>query len=127
MQAPEEFYAARETGKRRRECRTCVKEYVAKWQRRNKEKFAQYVLAYKLKSEFGITIEDRDRMLVEQNGLCAICKAEPHPTQGLAVDHCHDTGRVRGLLCHKCNRGIGYFKDSPERLRRAAAYLNTAS
>lgn len=124
-QAPEEFYASRSTGKRRAECRTCVKAYVKQWQRDNKEKFARYILSYKLRSEFGITIEDRDRMFAEQDGLCAICKSDPHPVQGLQVDHCHATGRVRGLLCSKCNRGIGYFKDSPELLRRAAAYLRT--
>jgi hypothetical protein len=124
-QPPEEFYASRTTGKRRRQCRTCVKAYVTAWQQRNRDRHSVYVRKTKLRAEYGLTLDQHAALFAAQNGLCAICGSEPHETQGLAVDHCHQTGDVRGLLCHKCNRGIGYFKDSPERLRAAAEYLST--
>lgn len=64
-------------------------------------------------------------MLAAQNGGCAICGAtEPGGrTRYFPVDHCHTTGIVRGLLCTKCNRGLGLFNDDPERVARAVMYL----
>lgn len=59
-------------------------------------------------------------MLELQHGLCAICSEKMVQP---AVDHCHATKRVRGLLCRSCNVGLGFFKDDPERLRRAIDYL----
>jgi hypothetical protein len=66
-----------------------------------------------------------DDMLHSQHGMCAICGASPDAEQYgvLAVDHCHTTGKVRGLLCANCNNGLGRFKDNPEALEAAAAYL----
>lgn len=78
-----------------------------------------------LKHKYGLTPADYARMLEEQGGVCAICGGEPQ-TNGKArfnVDHCHATGRVRSLLCFPCNSGIGRFKDDPELLRKAIAYL----
>jgi len=70
-------------------------------------------------------------MLEKQGGVCAICKQPEtfmHPkakrVARLAVDHCHDTGKVRGLLCAKCNRGLGYFRHNVAYLRNAEEYLN---
>lgn len=77
-----------------------------------------------LLAQYGLTPADYDRMHEEQNGLCRIClRPEPVPGRLLAVDHCHSTGVVRGLLCGDCNRGIGMFKDDPLRLLRAVEYL----
>lgn len=59
-------------------------------------------------------------MLEEQGGLCAICG---NPLEVPCVDHDHETNQVRGLLCNPCNRGLGLFKDKPETLRSAAAYI----
>lgn len=79
--------------------------------------------AGKLKREFGMTLGDYDDMVTTQGGRCAICK-EPCPTGNrLAVDHDHDSGVVRGLLCMKCNTGLGHFDDSPRKLTEALAYL----
>lgn len=75
--------------------------------------------------QYGIGIETFDRMLHEQRGRCAICGNEPKEGQNLHVDHCHKTGKVRALLCRYCNPGLGYFKDSPEILRKAALYLES--
>lgn len=71
---------------------------------------------------YGISLEDYDAMFTAQGGCCAICKSEP-VRRRLDVDHCHTTGVVRGLLCPKCNRGIGYFNDNPQLLAAAAAYV----
>jgi Recombination endonuclease VII len=60
-------------------------------------------------------------MVAKQNGLCAICKRKP--AKKLCVDHCHATGIVRGLLCRKCNTGLGCYEDNPTFLRSATAYL----
>lgn len=72
--------------------------------------------------KFGITEQDYNDMFERQLGLCAICR-KPENDIKLAVDHCHETGRVRGLLCKKCNMGIGLLNDSPDTLISAAMYL----
>lgn len=76
-------------------------------------------------ARYGITPEEYDEMLARQSGKCAICaSSDPRNRWGrFAVDHCHDTGVVRGLLCGPCNTGVGQFGDDPLRLRAAAKYL----
>lgn len=76
---------------------------------------------------YGITVQDFRRMLLAQGGLCAICR-QPQAKHKLilCVDHCHDTGRVRGLLCDNCNRGIGLLGDNPKTVLAAATYLAVA-
>jgi len=82
-----------------------------------------------LKKDYGITVNDWDTMYAEQNGVCKIC-GKPESkidrrlgiVRRLSVDHCHETGRVRGLLCADCNTAIGNFKHNPEVLRAAAKY-----
>lgn len=65
----------------------------------------------------------RERLLSSiHDEVCAICGAEPS-TRALAIDHCHDSGKIRGLLCTRCNIGLGYFKDSIENLTKAIEYL----
>ena len=79
-------------------------------------------LRFRLK-EHGITLEDYERMRTAQRGLCAIC-SEPCCHGGeLSIDHCHETGAVRGLLCRHCNVGLGYFRDRPDLLGAAINYL----
>lgn len=84
---------------------------------------------YHLRKKYGISLDDYNRMHEAQNGLCAICGEPEKVYRGsrpeLAVDHCHETGRVRGLLCNACNRGIGNLRDDVGLLRRALAYLDS--
>ncbi len=77
----------------------------------------------KQRKTYGLTTEQWYAMLSAQGGTCAICGQPPKRKQ-LCVDHCHETGRIRSLLCHSCNGGLGYFKDKPELLARAIAYLD---
>jgi hypothetical protein len=73
--------------------------------------------------EYGLTPDQYNVLSQAQSGLCAICKLPDSSGHSLSVDHTHDTGRVRGLLCKKCNFGLGYFLDDPARLLNAAVYL----
>lgn len=82
-----------------------------------------------LKRLFGMTPEDAQSMFYSQGGLCAICSKHmcmcvQWGCKTLArIDHCHDSGAVRGMLCNECNMGLGKFKDSTSLLRKALAYL----
>ena len=77
-----------------------------------------------LLGRYGITLDDYNEMLKAQNGCCAICGIhEKHCDKNLAVDHDHNTGEVRKLLCQHCNTGLGQFRDNPEFLANAIKYL----
>lgn len=95
------------------------------WKDANPDKVRKYNTVSRRKSgvdmkrRYGITPEDYESMLYRQGGCCAICGKE----KPLQIDHCHDTGTVRGLLCFDCNTGIGKLNDDPDLLERAAAYL----
>lgn len=89
------------------------------WHANNKDKQREYVL-----KRYGITSDQYNEILASQCGVCAICGTDnPGGRGSFHVDHCHDTGVIRGLLCHSCNRGIGYLKDNPTLLRAALSYL----
>jgi hypothetical protein len=77
---------------------------------------------------YSMTQDDLETLKESQGGACFLCSSEgfvmsPNGVEKLVVDHDHDTGEVRKLLCHNCNRGLGLFKDNPDLLRRAAAYV----
>jgi hypothetical protein len=77
---------------------------------------------------YGITLAEYDKMFEDQGGKCAICgNSDEVEGRRLAIDHCHDSGKVRGLLCGKCNRGLGLFYDNQELLENAISYLNKFS
>lgn len=76
---------------------------------------------------YGISKEDYEKLLIDQNYSCAICKnqdSQTSVTNWLFVDHCHQTGKIRGLLCNQCNCGIGAFKDDIDIIQNAIDYLN---
>lgn len=78
----------------------------------------------KFQKTYGITLHDYETIKRKQKHRCAIClRHEKELTQALHVDHCHETGKVRGLLCGSCNLGIGKFKDSTALLENAILYL----
>lgn len=71
----------------------------------------------------GISADEFDALLAAQGGGCAICGAVPERVAGLHLDHCHETGAIRGICCSRCNHGLGLFRDDPELLEAAARYL----
>ena len=76
-----------------------------------------------LLGKYGINRLEYDEMLLSQDGICLICGKSCPTYRSLSVDHDHETGRIRGLLCDLCNKGLGQFKDDPKLLIRAAQYL----
>lgn len=108
-----------------RKCRTCetgfTLENLNNWYCSKECK-----LLYARIRRYGLTIQEYQELLTTQDGRCAICRREwgrGWNGKGNHIDHCHETGRVRGLLCGECNTGIGRFGDDPALLRRAADYL----
>ena len=101
------------------------KESTQKYAEANKQYMSDRQRKYHLKLKFNITEADYERMMSEQDGKCAICfRTEPTGRwKRLAVDHCHKTNKIRGLLCDKCNRGMGLLEDSVELLQSAVNYL----
>ena len=83
---------------------------------------------YSIKKNYGVTEEQYLKMFEAQKGCCAICKKQSLQKSGrLAIDHCHITGAVRGLLCVKCNAGLGMLKDNIDLLKSAIVYLESFS
>lgn len=79
-----------------------------------------------VRKTYGLEAGAYARLYQEQGGVCAICRRATGKTKRLAVDHDHNTGLVRGLLCGPCNKLVGYFRNSPDAFRRAADYLEHA-
>lgn len=112
-------------------CKPCDTAARHSYKEKNREVVKVRQRNQHLEMKYGITSEEYDKMLEAQGGCCAVCGTDKPTGEGsfqrhlknMAVDHCHETGRVRGLLCNKCNRGIGLLRDDPELLRKAADYL----
>lgn len=99
-------------------------EYARIWAKNHPESGHRY----KLKNRYGISIVEYNTLLKSQNGVCAICeqletKKMKNTLQYLSVDHCHKTGKNRGLLCDSCNRTLGNMKDDIVLFRKAMGYL----
>jgi len=106
--------------------RDIVLKRTKKYYKDNLEKIREY----KLKLYYGITLKEYENLLKKQDELCAICKEEERTIDGrtglikrLAVDHNHKTGKVRGLLCNRCNRVIGYLGESNDLIEKIEKYL----
>lgn len=128
-------------------CRVCNSAAVAEWRKRNpnaakesrearKEKISEYSKEYYKKQEtqdrmrrnalvrkYGITVSDYDAMLVSQNSVCKICGEVNKDGKPLSVDHSHNTGKVRGLLCSKCNIALGMIRENESILSKMREYL----
>jgi len=130
------FKEKRNTGKKGKGvaaiCKVCCQERHRKWYDNNQDYHRDYNKEYYSKNKtaqkagrYGLTEETYRAMLVAQGGKCQIC-GRLQKGKSLAIDHDHKTGAVRGLLCESCNNGLGRFKDSPEILEAALAYLKKA-
>lgn len=100
-------------------CRTCCKELYA-----NDPVIKKYRKENKLKKRYGISLETYQDMKNTQNNLCAICDS-PQEGRELCVDHCHSSGKVRQLLCTRCNLILGRMGDDVGLFERCILYLNT--
>lgn len=117
-----------------------IKESAKKYRERNKDKLKKAQTLYRekinyhknwhLKNRYGINLEVYKELLIKQNGVCAICK-NPETSETnrgtlrqLAVDHCHTTGKVRGLLCRNCNVSLGMLKENKETILNMLEYLD---
>lgn len=118
-------------------CKECNKKKARDWYANNvdhaKERMRTHNRTragefrdYNLRRKYGITAAEYDALLEEQGGVCAICGGTERIEDGraMAVDHCHRTNKVRGILCSHCNRAIGMLGDDPEVIARAVTYLN---
>lgn len=119
---PVDFFAKKKAGKYgvRARCKVCTnaceRGYYSGNPEANKDRH--------LRKSHGITLEDYREMLAKQDNVCLICgQPETAKNKTLAVDHDHSTGVIRGLLCHKCNAGLGHFNDDPSLLRAAIKHL----
>lgn len=101
-------------------CRDCVNKQRLAWRHSTSSRRKSSALV----SRYRISAADYSAMLEAQRGVCAISQHPPEQKR-LFVDHDHETGVVRGLLCYKCNTGLGCFEDNPAMLRAAAEYLET--
>lgn len=128
-------------------CKVCRREKSKKWYKENPDKVRKLIddtkdyrkqyysrpdvkLRHRLtrvKREFGLEPEEYLKMFEEQNHKCFICGNEETSVKNknLSVDHCHKTGKIRALLCNRCNTGIGQFEDNPELLLKAFNYLKS--
>lgn len=112
------------------QCKICSSDGAKKWRNENRKRVNELALkryhsdpkkqrANSLKYFYGLTLSDFNSLAEKQGNQCAICRE----ILILNVDHCHKTGKIRGLLCQHCNRGLGGFKDSIEKLTAAISYL----
>lgn len=109
------------------DCKPCNNARSSKWQRENRDKTRPIQRRSNMKRRYGITEQQYDEMLAAQDGVCYLCGKGPETQRWgrLALDHCHETGVVRKLLCHHCNAALGNFGDSVEMLEKAIDYLKS--
>lgn len=101
----------------RPDCKTCVNAKSLAWSKANPERRRHI----SRKHIYGISEAEYKKLLTQQKSVCKICKKKDH--RHLGVDHDHKTGKIRGLLCQKCNAGLGMFLDNVFSLKRAIKYL----
>ena len=121
-------WAASHASRKQRICKACNSEQAREWRKQNPKKQREYAEKrgkWWLETRYGIDEVEWKRMFDAQLGRCAICDSEdPKGNHGVFhVDHCHETGKVRGLLCDTCNRGLGMFYDNTNILKSAIEYL----
>lgn len=114
-----EFTVRSDNKKHKNTCKFCVKIYSKNQHLKNLNKRK----SQKLQKAYGISFDQKLTMFDKQNGVCEICKVQFKNVTAAHVDHCHTTGKIRGLLCTKCNPGIGFFEDCLDKLKSAQEYL----
>lgn len=106
-------------------CKECARKKRREYARNHREKESRKHREWSIKSAYGLTLEQYDQMFEEQGGVCKICGKINLDGRRLYIDHNHKTGKVRGLLCHKCNSLLGYVDDSIDYLLKIKSYLKS--
>lgn len=118
-------------------CKECCKTETIEWREKNRSQYNNYTAMWRatnpdrqhateIKKRYKLSVEEYNYLLSIQNNKCRICGIEHDPSRKrgrLYVDHCHNSSKVRGLLCSECNKGLGCFKENMDFLRMAAIYL----
>jgi hypothetical protein len=104
-------------------CKDCKNKFHGSRSPHTTKYYDGYHVPYNFEYKYGITFDQYMQMLEDQNGVCRLCKGTNPSGRRLAVDHNHETGEVRGLLCSNCNTALGLLKDNPVLLEAAIAYL----
>jgi hypothetical protein len=120
----------RSKGGKRSCCKICARKWDEKYENnlRASGKHKMWRRRKRLRDHYGITLEEYEAIEKAHGGICAIC-GKPETTRDkyglkrLAIDHCHITNKIRGLLCYHCNTGLGHFRDNPQSLQNAISYL----
>ena len=124
---PEFAINKKSIGGRKSICKVCSNDaQKALYKRRREEDPEAHTLKLRkqtLKKGYGLTLDDFDRMLQEHNHVCAVCGKPESFRENLTIDHCHTTGKIRGLLCTNCNSGIGKLGDTSVAVLKAVVYL----
>jgi hypothetical protein len=151
LQSPVTEFRKSKSGRPWNTCKACAAAHLRAWREKNQEHVEAYEREYRKRPEriekhrqrsrqryhaspevfrdkylqrtFGISLDDYNSLLELQGGVCAICNQTCKSGRDLAVDHDHQTGQVRALLCMNCNRAIGWLQDKPELLMSATEYL----
>lgn len=108
-------------------CKHCLGQISREWSKKNiKERLSKQAIA-RCKRKYGLTDEEYRALILVQGGVCSICKKPPHAEdkkdRRFAVDHCHKTGVIRGILCSPCNLALGLLEDNPDFFSAAIQYL----
>jgi hypothetical protein len=121
--------AKRYKGDRLPHCNTCRSAKQLAWYATEPGRYARQQRENNLKRHYGITIDEYEAIFAAQGHRCALCLGTEIKSQGnhMPVDHCHETGKVRGILCGTCNRAIGFAQEDPDLLDRMAAYVREHS
>lgn len=104
-------------------CKLCDDKARSLWRKNNPERYKKSARERSIKHRYGITYEDYMSLLKKQENKCAICEGHQQGKDFFSIDHDHNTGKIRGLLCNNCNRGLGLLKDSSSILENAINYL----
>ncbi|SRR6266581_1135395 len=109
-------------------CKACDRKRSREYQQAlGKEERTRRKRSTWLSTAYGLTLKEYTELHDSQNGLCAVCRKPNIKDHFLCVDHDHKTGQIRGLLCHRCNRSVGFAQDDPKILRQLADYIEAAN
>jgi hypothetical protein len=113
----------------RKDCKDCKNAAARQWRKDNPENVARHLVRMRERTKerrYGITQEQFNQMLLNQNSKCKICSNDFKSSKDTHIDHCHNTNKVRGLLCNNCNMALGQFNDNTDNMDNAIIYLQNS-